>query len=513
MKKNIKRIIFAGSMTLVVIIACEKKLNVVDTNSPTQESYFKTAVELEKGVNGIYSIIRSTPLLGRSWHYLHSMRGGEVAAGGSQLEQPNRELLDQPNPLPGNAAISDNWNATYQMINRANLVLSKAPGVTDNVTLRDRVIGEAKFLRAWAYFELTSQFGDVPMYTEPVVSSTGFKGKEPAANIYTQIISDLTDAATKLPPSYSGSDLGRATKGAANALLGRVNLQKGDYNAAKTALLAVYNSNLYDVNIPFLWNFDGDIKSNNVTPAEVGHEFNKESVFEVAFVDKGDNGFGWGGENTSATSAGATMRAQDWGTVWGNVIPSNRILDEFEAADPRYKWTVWEAGDMVRTKAGTVPGVAITPAEMNVDSSIRNGVKIRRVYRKYSLNDWVAVSGIIPSGINYRLIRYADVLLMLAECEAEVGTPAQAAVYINKVRQRPGVNMPAVAPATKNDAIKAVMHERAVELAGENIDNIDILRWKKKGYIPSLRPDPRPGQVEFFPIPTSETSSNPLIKN
>ena len=511
MKNNIKKIVFVGSMTLVVVLACEKKLNVLDTNSPTQESYFKTAVELEKGVNGIYTILRSTPLLGRSWHYLHSMRGAEVAAGGSQLEQPNRELLDQPSPQAGNAAITDNWNATYQMINRANLVLSKGPGVTDNVTLRDRLIGEAKFLRAWAYFELVSQFGDVPLYTEPVSSSTGFKGKEPAANIYAQIINDLTDAAAKLPPSFSGADLGRATKGAANALLGRVNLQKGDYNAAKTALLAVYNSNLYDL-VPFQWNFDGDIRSNNVTPAETGHEFNKESVFEVAFVDKGDNAFAWGGENTSATAAGSTMRAQDWGTVWGNVIPSNRILDEFETNDPRYKWTFWEPGDLVRTKAGTLPGVAITPAEMNVDSSIKKGVKIKRVYRKYSLNDWVAVSGIIPSGLNYRLIRYADVLLMLAECEAEVGTPAQAAFYINKVRQRQGVNMPPVSPVDKNDALKAVIHERAVELAGENIDNIDILRWRKKAYFPSLRPDPRPGQVEFFPIPLAETSTNPLIK-
>jgi hypothetical protein len=145
-------------------------------------------------------------------------------------------------------------------------------------------------------------------------------------------------------------------------------------------------------------------------------------------------------------------------------------------------------------------------------------VKIKRVYRKYLLLDWIfknssgSLHPSVYSGINQRLIRYADVLLMLAECEAEIGTPAQAAFYINKVRQRPGVDMPAVAPATKNDALKAVIHERAVELAGEGINNIDIIRWRKKGYFPSLRPDPRPGQVDFFPIPLSETSSNPLIK-
>ena len=140
-----------------------------------------------------------------------------------------------------------------------------------------------------------------------------------------------------------------------------------------------------------------------------------------------------------------------------------------------------------------------------------NGVTKKRVYRKYSVLDWTD-DGFHPDGINQRLIRYADVLLMLAECEAEIGTPANAASYINEVRARPDVNMPPVALTSKNQAIAAVMHERAVELAGEEVNNIDILRWRKKGYYPSIRPDPKPGQVDFFPIPASEISANPLIK-
>jgi starch-binding outer membrane protein, SusD/RagB family len=515
MKSNkIMKIAFVGSLILVFIVACEKKLNLVDTNSPTQESYFKTAVELEKGVNGAYSIIRSTNLLGRAWHYFHSMRGGEVGSGGSQLEVENNELLTKANPGVTNAQVNNIWTACYQMINRANLVIAKGPGVTDNVSLRDRVVGEAKFLRAWAYYELVSQWGDVPMYTEPVTSPSDFKGKEPSANIYTLILSDLADAAAKLPASYSGADLGRATKGAANALAGRANMQKGDYAAAKTALLAVVNSNLYSLQtVPFLWNFDGDIKTGSTTVA-TGNEFNKESVFEVVFVDKGDNGFGWGGENTSSTAAGSTVRAQDWGTTWGNVVPSTSLLEEFgpdPVADPRYKWTFWEEGDMVLTKGGTQTGVPLT--DFTNGTSTKFGVVKKRIFRKYSLNDWVSVAGIVTSGLNYRLIRYADVLLMLAECEVEVGTLAQAATYINMVRSRPGVAMPNIAtPATKNDGIKAVMHERAVELGGECIDNVDIIRWRKKGYFPSVKADPRPGQVNELPIPLIETSRNPLIK-
>jgi len=510
MKKNIKQVVFAGSLTLIVMIACEKKLNVLDHNSPTQESYFKTAVELQNGVNAIYSTLRSGQLVGREWFFLHDMRGGETAAGGAQLEQPRNDLLTQPSPATTNAVMTDFWGGCYRMINRANLVLAKAPGVTDNTSLRDRLVGEAKFLRAWAYFELVSQWGDVPMYTDPVQTPTGFKGKESAANIYTLIINDLTDATTKLPVSYTSGDLGRATKYAAYAMLGRVQMQKGDYAAAKIALLQVYGK--FSLVPNFLWNFDGDFNAAGVKAT--GHEYNAESIFEVSFLDKGDNNFNWGYNGEGSTNPVSTMRPQEYGIVWGNVIPSNRILNEFEANDPRYKMTFYEAGDLVRTEAGTKPGVVMTASDILPDASTRNGVTLKRVYRKYSDLDWLDWKAVAlhPGGFNQRIIRYADVLLMLAECEAEAGTPAQAASYINEVRARPTVAMPAVAPATKNDALKAVMHERAVELAGEEIENIDILRWRKKGYFPSLMADPKAGQVEFLPIPNAETATNPLIK-
>jgi len=211
MKKNINKLVFAGLLTFLTVISCDKKLNVLDRNSPTQESYFKTAAELQNGINAIYSSLRGGSLVGREWFFVHDMRGGETNSGGAQLEQPRAELLNQPSPTPSNSVMTSVWQGSYQMINRANLILSKASSVTDNASLKDRVIGEAKFLRAWAYFELTSQWGDVPLYTEPVASSTGYKGKSAAADIYTLIISDLTDAAAKLPASYGASDLGRAT--------------------------------------------------------------------------------------------------------------------------------------------------------------------------------------------------------------------------------------------------------------------------------------------------------------
>jgi len=507
MKHNIKSII-AAALVVTIMFACNKKLDVLDENNPTTESYFKTAAELQNGVNAAYSTLRSAELVGREWFFTHDMRGGECASGGAQLEAPRAELLAQPSPANSNAVMSNVWSGCYQMINRANMVLDKAPAITDNTALRDRVVGEAKFLRGWAYFELVSQWGDVPLYTQTVTSPTGFKGKSPAADIYTNIIKDLTEAAAALPASYSSSDNGRATSGAANTLLGRVLMQKGDYAAAKTALLKVYGK--YSLVPNYSWNFDGDTKDDNNVTVATGHEFNAESIFEVVFVDKGDNNFNWGYNGEGSTSPLSTVRNQEYGITWGNVIPSNRFLNEFENNDPRYKLTIYEEGDNILTGVPSGP-LKLTASIMNIATSIKNGVTLKRFFRKYNIYEYVN-SGFHPGGINQRVMRYADVLLMLAECEAEVGTPALAASYINEVRNRPGVAMPPVVLATKNDALKAVMHERSVELGAEEVASIDILRWRKKGYFPSLIPERVPNQVDLFPIPAIETSTNPLIK-
>lgn len=505
MRRNINILIAIVLLGIAVVVACNKRLNTFDQNNPTIDSYFKTAAELRNGVNAAYSTLRSGNLAGREWFFTHDMRGSETAPGGAQLEQPRAELLKQPAPAPSNSVMTSVWTGAYQMINRTNVVISKGPGVTDDIAARDVIVGEAKFLRAWAYFELVSMWGDVPLYTEPATTATGYKGKSQAADVYALIISDLTDAAAKLPDIQSKD--GRATKDAANALLGKVQMQKGDYGAAKTALLPLVGK--YTLTDNFLDNFDGDILLGSVDLGK-GHEFNSESIFEVVFVDKGNNDFNWGYTGEGPTAQGTTMRSQEYGIVWGNVIPSDAILNEFEAGDPRYKFTFFESGDSIMTNRSTQVGKTLTENGMNVASSIHNGVTQKRVYRKYSILDWTN-DQFHPDGINQRILRYAEVLLNLAECEAEVGTPAQAAFYINKVRGRKSVNMPGVTLTGHDDAIKAVMHEKAVEMAAEEVNNIDILRWRKKGYYPSIRPDPKPGQVDLFPIPAGETSTNPLI--
>src|SRR3954452_16390040 len=149
MTQNIKKLIIAVAVLTTGAIACKEKLEVLDANNPTTESYFKTAQELHNGVNAVYSPLRSAQFVGREWFFTHDMRGGECASGGPQLEAPRAELLTQPSPAPSNAVMTNVWTGSYQMINRANLLLSKAPAITDNTALRDRLVGETKFLRAW----------------------------------------------------------------------------------------------------------------------------------------------------------------------------------------------------------------------------------------------------------------------------------------------------------------------------------------------------------------------------
>jgi hypothetical protein len=221
--------------------SCKKSdLDTTNVNAVTTDQYYKNATELTKGVNAVYKAVQSLNLVSREWFFIHDLRSDEVSPGGSQLEVPRAQMLAGTFD-PTNSVLNSVWNGWYQVIFRANIVLDNAPSVTDDVATRDRRVGEAKFLRAWAYFDLVSQWGAVPVYTTTVKSPSGFQPRADVASVYALIIKDLQDAAAVLP-GKSGTDKGRATNAAANALLGRVLMQNGDYGGAKAALLKIPTS-------------------------------------------------------------------------------------------------------------------------------------------------------------------------------------------------------------------------------------------------------------------------------
>jgi hypothetical protein len=513
MKRNFfKYSIVTSLVTVLTIIACEKQLDKTNPSYPTLDTYFRNTDELLKGTNAIYSIFHSGSLIGREWFFIHDLRSDDVASGGGQLEVPRAQILNGATS-PDNSVMNLVWNGLYTVIHRANTVLKYAPTVTGNMTLRDRNVGEAKFFRGWALFELVSMWGPVPMYLEPVTASNEFQPRTSEANIYDQIIKDLTDAAGALPATYGDEDRGRVTKGAAYAMIGRVQMQKGDYAAAKTALTAVKDLNLYTINIPYGDNFLEET------------EFNKESIWEAVYFENKPNQFNWGGDagpiGDDPSQAQGTVRNQEYSPIaWRNLIPSNRFLNEFEntatgaaKTDPRFAMTVYQSGDTYNNGASV-----LTDDDQNGNSSILNGVTKKISWRKFMIIYKHGKGGDrAGGGNNQRIIRYADVLLMLAECENELSNPAAAVDYLNQIRDRPGVNMPHYPTAqfptgNKTEIMKAIMHERTVELGDEEVRNRDIIRWRKKGYFTT---DPLPyfkaGRDELLPIPQQEIDNNPLL--
>lgn len=503
-----KFIIFAGITTGAVILACNKQLDKTNPNSPTVDKYFKTSSELLGGTNAIYSIFHSAQLIGREWFFLHDTRSDDVAAGGGQLEPPRAQLLNGAT-VPTNAVLNSVWNGLYTVIHRANTVIDNGPNVTDNTALRDRCVAEAKFFRGWAYFELVSQWGPVPLYTTQVTAPDQFQPRAAVDAVYAQIFQDLKEAADGLEATTT--DLGRVTKGAANATLGRAYMQKGDYANAKTALLAVNPGGaVYELVDNYMDNFDEE------------HEFNKESILEAVFFDRGDNNFNWGytGDDQPNAQPQSTVRNQEYSPIaWRNLIPSNKYLNEFEntatgaaKTDPRFAMSVYQTGDKYNNNSNT-----LTDAEQNGNVSIVNGVQKKISWRKFMLI-YKDNNTFRPGGINQRIIRYAEVLLMLAECENELNNPDAAVDYLNQVRDRPGVLMPHYPTnqypvSTKDQITRAIMHEKTVELGGEEIRNRDILRWRKKGYYATADPisyyKPRD---EFLPIPQAEIDNNPRLE-
>jgi hypothetical protein len=486
----------------VIVISCTKNLDKVNPSFATVASYFKNSSELLNGTNAIYVTFHSDYLVGREWFWLEDLRSDDIASGGGQLEVARAQILNG-NATPSNAVLSTAWMGFYTVIHRANTVIDNGPHVTDNTALRDRLVGEAKFFRAWAYFELVTLWGPVPLYTTEVTSPDQFQPRAPEDTVYAQILRDLKDAAAVLPATTT--ELGRATQPAANAMLGRVYMQMGDYASAKATLLLIQGFSLV---ANYSDNFDEE------------HEFNAESIFEAVFVNKDANeqNFNWG-SGDGASSPQTTWRNQEYSPIsWRNAIPSNRFLNEFEntatgaaKTDPRYAMSIYQTGDSYFNNTLT-----LTDAAQNGNSSIVNGDTVKISWRKFMLiyknND-----GYKPGGINQRIIRYAEVILMLAECENELGNSSAAIGYLNQIRNRPSVMMPNYPTAqfpcsNKNEIMKAIMHEKTVELGDEEIRNRDILRWRKKGYFTT---DPLPyftvGRDELLPIPQSEIDNNPKL--
>jgi SusD family. len=380
----------------------------------------------------------------------------------------------------------DRWWATlYQGIKWANVVIEKVSTVSMDTILRNRYVGEAKFLRGLFYFDLVRAWGGVPEVTASIPPL--HLGRATSEEIYSLIVSDLQYAETHLTTKSEliSSDKGRATSGAAEALLAKVYLFQKDFVNAEKYALKVIQSDEYSLEPRFI-DANGVNGNNGV-----------ESIFEVGALGVEDfNGGGAQYANTQGVR-GSPNRG------WGFNRPSMDLRKSFEPGDPRLKGTIIDLGD-------TLDGVYITgdpdPANDPVVTLNQNGDTIN--IQCYNRKVWTPGNDTPTQWAHHRrLIRYADVLLMAAEAMNENEKPSDALIYLNQVRKRArGGNisvLPDVLITDKNSLRDKILLERRHELALEGERFWDLVRTGNAATV--LGPlGFVPGKHELLPIHQSE---------
>jgi starch-binding outer membrane protein, SusD/RagB family len=464
----------------ITMASCTDFLSVNPQSELTQEAFPQSASDALLATNAAYTSLRS-------WNY-HS-------GGFPILDIMSDDAHKGSNPNDGASTIGpyDNfthntsqdglnrwWTTLYQGIRHTNVVIEKVPDIAMDNTLKTRYLAEAHFLRGLYYFDLVRAFGGVPIVTtaEPDLRVP----RSSQSDVYDLIITDLMTAISGLPlkSQYSDQNLGRATKGAAEALLAKVYLFRGDFANAEVYAMNVINSGQYGLEPRFI-DANGEAGEHGI-----------ESVFEIGAVST-DGYLGNQYANTQGVRGNPNRG-------WGFNRPSIDLRRAFGNNDPRRQGTIIELGDVI--DGILIAGDASTPDQL-LDGQ-GNVIEIESYNRKV----WVAgLTTTTQFGHNRRLIRYADVLLMAAEALNQNDRSAQALPYLNQVRQRARQGDTTILPdiTTTNQAQlrDIIFNERRVELAMEGHRFWDLVRTGRAaevlgplGFIS--------GKHELLPIPQSE---------
>ncbi len=476
-------------LVLTLLGGCtEKYLDVQPTDAVTDLNFYKTETDAIQATNAVYSELGKAGQYNRAlWGIGEVMSDNSTTGGGGGGDGFETQQLDNFNIPATNILTTRLWGGCYVGIGRANIVLAKVPGIADmSADIRKRCLGEAQFLRAKYYFDLVRAYGDVPLVTVPPANLDQARlPRSAAAQVYAQIVQDLTDAIGNLPEAYTGANLGRATKWAATGLLAKVQLTRGDMGEAARRAREVINSGKFQLWTAYADNF------------KVENENGKESLFEVQFVS-GLNGYVFDGlgfvGNEFFGPRGQGLVPQGG---YGFNVPEPDFVNGYETGDTRREATIWKPGDRYpdgRTQPASLPG---SP----------NGYNCKKWFvGKVNTNIW-------DSPLNIPVLRYAEMYLILAEA---VGPTAEGLNAVNQVRRRAfGVDLNSPSPkdltASTADFTAAVQRERRYELAFENDRWFDLKRTGK--LVATLRATGKP--IKDFnvllPIPQTERDANPNL--
>lgn len=431
-------------------------LNQNDPNAVSVENYFQTENDVLLAVNGLYQALRSGSTIGEGSALYNEERSDNAGRDDNQSNAGEPFQFNDFSILPSNTYLRTHWSSMYDGISRCNTLLSRIDQVQfSSEDLKKRYIAEAKFVRALLYFHMVRKFGDVPLATEEITSKAqadalAVRVKE--SEVYTQIVQDLTDALdSNLPNQQWEYAVGRTSKSAINAVLGQVYLTMGvtlseqsneNLRKAEHHLTTAYGMRSFGklAEIPYSEVFDVDHKMTS-----------KELVFQIQYL-QGDQAYHSSiARNNQAR--GETINSLFPSTGSGNRASKDLVL-EYEDGDIRKDFSVKFASDP------RVNDWFITKFRDNSDAAGTTG---------WGGNDWI-------------LIRYADVMLLLAETKMYLGKDAEAIALLDEVRERAGLPTYAISRQDPSYAAKyptlkdAILHERRVELAFENHRWFDLIR-------------------------------------
>ncbi len=503
MKKYIKQIgyLILAVPLLLTIGSCKKFL---DRKPLTATLDDLNQGGLEGQVFGLYSNLRnSAGFTTIPWLAVHDFRSDDSEKGsdpsdGAEWVAP----FDRYAYVKDLWATNTYWDDHYSLINLANTAIQTADSLrlTDAASITN--IAEARFIRAFSYFDLVRTFGEVPKIDFRVyVASQANIAKSTTADIYNLIEADLQYAALHLPINWVvGSDNkypGRLTSGAARTLLAKEQIFRGNWSQSLGQCQQVIGTSTYSL----FSSYYGIFKD--------AGENCSESIFEIqAYVSPNgavDNGCGF------ATTQGVrASTASGWNLGWGWNTPTDDLANAFEPGDPRKGSTILFSGQSDDPSTGGYGRVL-----PNSTFDVPAGPLPRKYWNKkiYADPAYRATTGYSdnPRWINKRVLRYADVLLMAAECYNELGSGTLAQNLLNQVRSR--VSMPAITFVDQAQMRTAIKHERRVEFGVEGERFFDLVRWNDA--VTVLGPLGYQNRCRYYPIPQPaiDKSAGKLIQN
>jgi len=461
--------------------------------SLTPENFFTSGADAEASITACYDALQGTGAYGQDLNVM-----GEMPSDNCTSTNGDVNAMDKIIWTPTTTQVGNVYRQGYIGVNRANIVLKYVPAVPMDTARRRQILGEARFIRALSYFNMARVYGGVPLRLTPTESGAPSDvnlARSTTDQVYDQVVADLQAAAVQMP--NPGQNQNRATKNAAYALLARVQLTRRNWAAAQAAASSVIGASLA-----------ASFKS--LYPAE-NQARTTESLFEIQYAGSAD-----GGSILPDLLLPAPLATYSFPKF---NIPTAELLTYADTVNDRR----WAYNGIVRAPNGST--VVGRDHVSYIDGRSTNGNDQGPFVYK-----WTSIGNNFSSNDNTYVLRYAEVLLALAEASNEQSGPTPTALNaLNQVRQRAGLTLlQANSPqaATKQTLRNEIDRQRRLELAFEGERWFDLLRYARHtqadasathavtalDIIAQQRVGARDVNYLVFPIPQSETNTNPLIQ-